>query len=47
VSHRGPNTADCRKGSKKKKGGAASAVPMPAGVFAYHPEEEYIDKASW
>lgn len=39
----------CRKKSKKKnKGGAAGAaaasVPMAAGSFAYHPEEEFIDR---
>lgn len=32
------------KGNKKKKGGAAGGVGgVPAGKFAYHPEEEMID----
>lgn len=36
---------DVRRGSKKaKKGG--NPVPVTAGVFPYHPEEEFIDKAS-
>lgn len=38
--------ADSYRKSKKSKG-AKSVVPMTAGVFPYHPEEEFIDKVSY
>lgn len=36
-------------GGKKKKSKAGTTkpiVPMPAGTFPYHPEEEFLDQVS-
>jgi hypothetical protein len=35
-----------RKKSKKSKSNGANVVPLQAGSFPYHPEEEFIDRVS-
>ena len=40
-----PAQADARGGKKKRKSGAVSGpAGLATGAFAYHPEEEFVDK---